>query len=109
MSPASAKFIKTFDYSDSFKAVFPHDKNTKSHYYLFPKPGGTRIDRLYHQNLKVASVGYVSVGNLSDHMALICSYELPPDRLISNLPKQKPYYKIKEEIIRDQVFQLRLK
>ena len=79
MSPALAKLIKTFQYTDSFKAVFPHDTITKSHYYDFPKPGGTRIDRLYHHNMTVASVGYVGVGGLSDHMALVCSFELPQD------------------------------
>ena len=40
MAPALAKLIKTFEYKDSFKTVFPHNKTTKSHYYDFPKPGG---------------------------------------------------------------------
>ena len=46
LSPSLAKLIKIFQYTDSFKQIFPHDMTTKSHYYDFPKLGGTHIDRL---------------------------------------------------------------
>ena len=73
-----------------------------------PLPDGTWIDRVYHHGLTVGSSGYVPVGGLSDHCALMTSYELPQDCLKVFLPKSIPHYKIKEEVMLDIVFQKRL-
>ena len=74
MSPAVAKMVKTFKFVDSYKSLFLHDTTTKSHYYSLPKPGGTIIDRIYHHGLNIGSCGYVSVGSLSDHCAMVAGF-----------------------------------
>ena len=105
MSPSISKMVSTFKMLDSFKTLWPKDTTTKSHYYTHPWPGGTRIDRVYHHGLSVASSGYVPVGGLSDHCAIVTAYDLPQDFHKAFLPKSIPYYKMKEEVMLDVVFQ----
>ena len=84
--------------------MWPNDNTTKSHYYTSPLPGSTRIDHVYHHGLTVGSASYMPVGGLSDHCALVSSYELPQACQKVFLPKSIPHYKIKEAVMLDVVF-----
>ena len=108
MSPSISKIDSTFKMLGFFKTLWPKDTTTKYHYYTYPWPGGTRIDRVYHHGLSVASSGYVPVGGLLDHCAIVTAYDLPQDFHKAFLPKSIPYYKMKEEVMLDVVFQKRL-
>ena len=66
MSLAVAKLVKTFKFVDSYKSLYPHDTMTKSHYYSLPKPGGTRIDRIYRHGLNIGSCGWVCASSLTE-------------------------------------------
>ena len=71
--------------------------------------GATRIDRQYHWgNMKILEVKYVGVA-FSDHLALLVKIKLPEvySRLLC--PKSKPQFKAKPEVVRDKVFNQRLK
>ena len=77
ISPSMAMMVSTFSLLDSFKTMCPADTTTKSHYYDSPLPGETHIDQAYHKRLTFSNFMYVSIGGLSDHCSLICSYKLP--------------------------------
>ena len=107
ISNVTQKMLSTFGLVDSFRKIFPKDDKTMSFYYKYPSPGASRLDRIYHSNLEIASVGYLPC-SLSDHMALVCSYHVPEGR-DTRLPKIKPYQKINEEVSKDKVYNIRLK
>ena len=107
ISTVTQKMLSTLGLVDSFRKIFPKDDKTMSFYYQHPSPGASRLDRIYHTNLEIASIGYLPC-SLSDHMALVCSYHVPDDRA-TRLPKNKPYQKISEEVSKDKVFNIRLK
>ena len=107
ISTVTQKMISTLGLVDSYRKIFPRDDKTMSFYYQYPSPGSSRLDRIYHSNLEIASIGYIPC-SLSDHMALVCSYIVPANR-DTRLPKNKPYQKISEEVARDKVYNIRLK
>ena len=107
ISTVTQKMLSTLGFKDSYRQIFPKDDKTMSFYYSQPAPGASRLDRIYHANLEISSVGYVPC-SISDHMALICSYLIPEDK-VSRLPKNKSYQKISEEVSTDKIFNIRLK
>ena len=110
MSPSLKRLVKTFSWSDSFRLLHPNSQ-TFSHYYesQMHGQGGTRIDRQYNWgNMTILEVKYVGVA-FSDHLALIVKVKLPGNFSRLMCPKSKPQFKAKPEVVRDPVFNERLK
>ena len=109
MSPCLSKIIKTFDMKDCFRKLHPTSK-TYSHYYHTTHlgEGATRIDRSYSWgDLKVVAASYEPVA-FSDHMAYIVSYSLPTPSARIFSPRSRPTFKVRSEVILDQLFQKNL-
>ena len=71
--------------------------------------GATRIDRSYSWGeLKVIEARYEPIA-FSDHMADIVTLSLPDSMARILSPRSRPLFKIKTEVIRDKIFQERLK
>ena len=83
MSPSLTRLVKTFDMSDSFRALHPNSQEYSHFYYTTQLgAGATRIDRSYSWgDLNVGKASYEPI-DFSDHMAYVVSFSLPT----SNLP-----------------------
>ena len=110
MSPSLKRFVTVFGLSDSFRCL-PPDAVVFSRYYSTHDNdiGATRIDRAYHYgDISVKEAEYVEI-SFSDHHSLIVKVQLPQyfSRLLS--PKARPYFKSKPEVVKDGIFQARLR
>ena len=107
ISPSLRNLVRTFDWKDDFCFLNPDSKDMK-HFYEFPKPGSTRLDRSYSWGgLKPVSAFYQSLG-FTDHMALIVSYKLPQHIERKLLPRSRLYFKVKKNILEDKIFRQNL-
>ena len=98
------KYLKA---SDDFRAI-NKDSKAMSHFYEYPKPGMTRIDRAYsYGGIKPVTAFYTSPG-FTDHLALVVSYELPKHIERKLLPRSCPYFKVKPYVLEDPVFRQQL-
>ena len=109
MSPSLKRLMKVFNWTDSFRHVFPNTQSF-SRYYDNDRfgEGATRIDRIYHfGDMAVKEAQYVGVA-FSDHMGHIVKFSIPGNfgKLIS--PKSRPLFKANPDIVRDPVFKTRL-
>ena len=101
--------VKTFYWHDCFRKLHPNDKTFSRYYANTRADEATRINRMYSWGeVTVKDAKYCSLA-FSDHMAHIVTIFLPDhlNRILS--PKSHPNYKIKAEIVKDQIFQERLK
>ena len=110
MSPSLKRLVKTFEWSDCYRSLYPI-KSVFSRYYSSEKygPGATRIDRAYSWGiLVVVEAKYEGVA-FSDHMALIVKVKVPDDfsKLLS--PKFRPQFKARPDVVTDKEFKKRLK
>ena len=110
MSPSLKRLASNFSWTDSFRCLHP-DSSIFSRYYEHSKygEGATRIDRQYYWgNMVILEARYVGLA-FSDHHGLIVKIKLPEaqSRLIS--PKSKPQFKAKPEVVRDPIFNEKLK
>ena len=95
--------VWTFNCNDDLRSL-NKDSKAMSHFYEYPKPGATRIDRAYsYGGLKPVTAFYISPG-FTDHLALIISYELPAHIERKLLPRSHPYFKVKPYILDDPIF-----
>jgi exonuclease III len=106
ISPSMKRLVKTFNWTDSFRTLYPNDK-VYSRYYNHERigQGASRIDRCYHWGeLKVQEAKYISLA-FSDHLAHIVSYILPGimSRIIS--PKSRPFFRTRPEVVVDSKFE----
>ena len=102
--------MKTFSWLDSFRQLFPNTRNY-SRYYGHERfgDGATRIDRTYHYGeMTVKEAFYVAVA-FSDHLGLIVKYSLPGNFGCLKSPKNRPLFKANPDIVKDPIFQARLK
>ena len=109
ISPSLQRLIKTFKWHDCFRELHPNDKTFSRYYANIRTEGATRIDRMYlWGDVTVKDAKYCSLA-FSDHMAHIVTIFLPYhlNRILS--PKSCPSYKIKAELVKDPIFQERLK
>ena len=109
MSPSLQSLVSTFAWTDSFRLLYPSAKSY-SRYYTLEKhgEGATRIDRLYHWgNISVQEASYQSLA-FSDHMSLITSYILPAQMSRIICPRSSPNFKIKPEVVLDEIFKQEL-
>ena len=110
ISPSLKRLISNFSWKDSFRILHPKSK-IFSRYYEHHKAGegATRIDRQYHWgDITIVEVNYVGLA-FSDHQALIIKVRLPETNSRFLCPKSKPQFKAKPAVIKDKIFQERLK
>ena len=109
ISPSLRRLVQTFKWTDSFREVYPHAR-AFSRYYDHNRygEGATRIDRQYYWgNLEIIEAKYVGVA-FSDHHAYIVKLKLPGIGNKILLPKSRPKFKAKPEVIEDPTFYKRL-
>ena len=109
MSPCLAKLVQTFNMKDSFRFLHPRS-STFSHFYhtVQQGEGATRLDRSYNWGeITAMEARYVPV-SFSDHLAYVVNYSLPVPMARILSPRSRPLFKIKPEVIKDQLFKERL-
>ena len=109
MSPCLAQLVQTFNMRDSFRSLHPN-ASSFSHFYhtIHQGEGATRIDRSYNWgNIKIMEARYEPLA-FSDHLAYVVHFSLPAPmaRLLS--PRSRPLFKVKPEVIKDDIFKERL-
>ena len=104
------RLIKTFSWIDSFRQLHPNATEFSRYYdNSVHGEGASRLDRMYHYgNLVVLQARYVGIA-FSDHFALIVKLKVPENLSKSVSPKSKPMFKSKQNVIKDPIFQTRLK
>ena len=110
LSPSLKRLMKTFCWTDSFRRLFPNTRQF-SRYYEHDRfgEGATRIDRVYqYGNIIVKEAFYVGVA-FSDHLGLIVKYTLPENFGTQKSPKSCPLFKANPDIVKDSIFQARLR
>ena len=109
MSPCLAKLVQTFGMKDSYRHLHPTTPSF-SHFYhtIHQGEGATRLDRSYNWGgMTVREAKYEPV-SFSDHLAYLVSFSLPAPMARVMSPRSRSLFKIKPEVIKDQVFQERL-
>ena len=95
-------------WSDSYRTLHPRAEQF-SRYQSSNSEGATRIDRAYQWGeLKVSEAAYHSI-SFSDHLSLKISYLLPHDLDRHLTPQTKPSCKIPPGVVKDDIFQTRLR
>ena len=110
MSPSLKRLMKNFSWCDSLRTLYP-DACIFSRYYEHSRfgDGATRIDRQYWWgNLKVLEIKHVGVA-FSDHQAVVAKVKVPEIFTKLLCPGSKPSFKAKPEVVRDSIFNSRLK
>ena len=108
LSKGLQRLIKLKDWHDSYRNIYPNTKAFSRYYESARAEGATRIDRDYHfGGLEVKEVRYIPLA-FSDHLGLIVRFCLPDpiSRILG--PKSRPSFRLKPEIIKDNIFQERL-
>ena len=108
ISPTFKRLVKTFNWSDSFRAINPTDLQFSRYYSNTRGEGASRIDRCYHTgDIEVIAASYLPLA-FSDHHAHVVTLCLPDpfSRLIC--PRAKPLFRIKAEVVQDSVFKASL-
>ena len=108
LSPTCKLLVNSFTWSDSYRTLHPRAEQF-SRYQSANSEGATRIDRAYHWGeIKVTEAAYYSI-SFSDHLILKISYILPHDLDRHLTPQTKPSLKIPPGVVKDDIFQTRLK
>ena len=108
MSKGLQRLIKLKSWQDSFRSLYPSSETFSRYYENSRAEGATRIDRNYHfGDVQVIEARYSPLA-FSDHLAHIVKISLPDPlaRIIS--PKSRPTFKLKSEVIMDNLFQAKL-
>ena len=101
-------FIKLKSWQDSFRSLYPSSETFSRYYENSRAEGATIIDRNYHfGDVQVIEAKYSPLA-FSDHLAHIVKISLPDPlaRIIS--PTSRPTFKLKPEVIMDNLFQAKL-
>ena len=109
MYPFLDKLVQIFNMKDSFRFLHPRS-STFSHFYhtVQQGEGATRLDRSYNWGeITAMEARYVPV-SFSDHLAYVVNYSLPVPMARILSPRSRPLFKIKPEVIKDQLFKERL-
>ena len=108
MSRCLERLIKLKEWQDSYRILYSK-ADTFSRYYANTRAeGASRIDRCYHYGgLTVKDAKYLPIA-FSDHFAHVVQFILP-DPLVKLLsPKSRPSFKLRAEVLQDQLFKERL-
>ena len=110
MSPSLKRLTNIFSWKDSYRVLHPNDISFSRYYENKNQDmGATRIDINYHYGeLQIVEAKYVG-NSFSDHLALIVSFKLPSVLPKIQSPKSRPLFKIKPEVVSDQLSQQMLK
>ena len=109
MSASLKRLVKTFAWNDSFRSLHPLAETFSRYYEIQHSEGATRIDREYHWgDMVILEARYVGIA-FSDHLALVITARLPEQFSRLMCPRSRPQFKAKPEVVRDQLFQQRLK
>ena len=106
MSPSLTRLVKSFQWSDSFRSLYP-TREVFSHYYKSgEQTHATRIDREYNWGqVEVVKSEYVPAA-FSDHLGLLMEVRVPINgHITSPIPRGQPHLKIRDEIAQDPKFQ----
>ena len=109
MSACLKRVIKNFNWTDSFRSIYP-TKKIFSRYYDHHQygEGATRIDRSYqYGRAEVIQAQYVGVA-FSDHFSLIITLKVPEQFARLSCPRSRPLFKAKPEVVTDPLFKFRL-
>ena len=108
-SQSFKRLSQTFNWKDSYRCLYPSDKQFSRYYGNSRGEGATRIDRCYHYgDININSASYEPLA-FSDHHAHIVNITLPNpfSRLVC--PKGDYSFRIKAEVVNDGFFQDRLR
>ena len=109
MSASLARLVRAFDWLDSFRFLHPSSVSFSRYYEARGSPGATRIDRQYHWgNVVPVSAEYTPLA-FSDHLAHSVTVSVPDPLTRMLSPRNRPQFKVREEVARDREFQLRVK
>ena len=109
MSPCLGRLVKTFEWTDSFRSLHPKSLSFSRYYDIHGVSGASRIDRQYHWGEIVpVSAVYTPIA-FSDHLAHTVSIKTPDPLARMQCPTSRPMFKVREEVVKDKVFQGRLK
>ena len=108
MSPTFQRVVRTFNLADSYRELHPSTKQFSRYYGDSRSEGATRIDRCYHYgDITVKKAVYLPLA-FSDHHAHVVTFELPDPFSRLLCPRAQPSFRIKAEVVRDEVFQQHL-
>ena len=109
MSPSLSRLAKVFKWVDSFRYLYPRSQTFSRYYQARGNSGASRIDRQYHWgDIFISSADYLPVA-FSDHLALKVKIEIPDPIQRYCSPRNRPSFKMREEVVRDSEFQERVK
>ena len=108
ISQSFRRLSQTFNWKDSYRCIYPTDKQFSRYYGNARGEGATRIDRCYHfGEIQINSASYVPLA-FSDHHAHIVNITLPNPFSRLMCPKADYSFRIKAEVVNDSLFQNRL-
>ena len=109
ISSCLRRLVKIFNWSDSFRILYPQMKAFSRYYEVRGDLRASRIDRQYQWgDIEIIAADHFPVA-FSDHFALVTRIKVPAQITKLLCPKARPMFKIKEEVARDQKFQDRVK
>ena len=104
MSNCLRRLVKARDWSDSFRHLHPSALKYSRYYENARAEGASRIDRCYHfGSFVVEQAMYVPL-TLSYHFAHVGKFLVPDNFSCIMSPKSRPSFRIRAEVITDQVF-----
>ena len=108
MSPSLTRHIRTFEWQDSFRSLYPTSASFSRYYVARGSPGATRIDRQYNWGNIVPVHAEYSPIAFSDHLAHSVTVSVPDPLVRMLCPTSRPQFKIREEIAQDREFKARV-
>ena len=105
LSPTFRRLTGALNLKDSFRVLHPTDRQFSRYYSNTRSEGASRIDRCYHYgSITILSASYLPLA-FSDHHAHVVEVQLPDlfERLLC--PKSYPSFRIKAEVVQDELFQ----
>ena len=108
MSPTFKRLVKSFKWIDSFRTLHPSTVQFSRYYSNTRGEGATRIDRCYHYGeISISNATYLPLA-FSDHHAHVVTVILPDPFARLICPESWPSFRIKAEVVQDEVFKNRL-
>jgi len=108
ISKGLTRLVKLKNWYDSFRSIHSTAKDFSRYYENSRTDGASRIDRCYHfGNLEVKRAFYVPVA-FSDHFCHVVEFRLPSPFKHIISPRSRPIFKIKPEVIKDDIFKEQL-
>ena len=109
MSPSLTRLVKVFGWVDSFRCLNPKSAIFSRYYVARGCTGASRIDRQYNWGEVVPTQAEYTPIAFSDHLAHTVKIKVPDPLARMCCPKNRPQYKVREEVVRDMEFQERVK